>query len=210
MNFIISQGGCSSWAIMKWAGTPFPVMIDGFEYNAHGRNSDYISFLQNSRPNDKKVYYEKGDRVLYVIANPYDYAIYCLTKSQGWLLDHVAQARSDLEYFERNKPNLIEYLKDPYDAFHYKEHAEGYLHNHSRKYDLMFIKYESLEDNNIMNSVKDFWNLSDSHPDFKFKQRSSNWMNCSEEIKQLFYKKYGNLMKWYNSLPDYSILKKDE
>ena len=64
MNFIISQGGCSSWAIMEWAGTSFPVMIDGFEYNAHGRNSDYISFLQNSRPNDKKIYYEEGDEIV--------------------------------------------------------------------------------------------------------------------------------------------------
>ena len=42
MNFIISQGGCSSWAIMKWAGTPFPVMIDGFEYNAHGLSLIHI------------------------------------------------------------------------------------------------------------------------------------------------------------------------
>ena len=98
-------------------------------------------------------------------------------------------------------------MKDPYEAFHYKEHADGYLYNHSRKYDLMFIKYESLKDTNIMNSVKEFWNLSDSHQDFKFKQRSSNWMDCSEEIKELFDKKYGNLMKWYNNLPDYSILK---
>ncbi len=207
MNFIISQGGCSSWAIMRWAGTPFPIMIDGFEYNAHGRDPNHISFLQNAHPIDKKKSYKENDRVLYVIANPYDYTIYCLNKVLGWTLSHVAQAQSDFEYFEKNKPNLIEYLRDPYDAFLYKEHAEGYLNNDSRKYDLMFIKYESLKDNDIMNRVKKFWNLSDSHPDFEFKQRSSNWMDCSEEIKELFDKIYGNLMKWYNSLPDYSILK---
>lgn len=100
--------------------------------------------------------YKENDRVLYVIANPYDYTIYCLNKVLGWTLSHVAQAQSDFEYFEKNKPNLIEYLRDPYDAFLYKEHAEGYLNNDSRKYDLMFIKYESLKDNDIMNRVKSF------------------------------------------------------
>lgn len=48
MNFIISQGGCSSWAIMRWAGTPFPIMIDGFEYNAHGEIQIIFPFTKRS------------------------------------------------------------------------------------------------------------------------------------------------------------------
>jgi len=207
MNYIISQGGCSSYGIMRWAKTPFPIIIDGFEYNAHGRDPNYISFLSSLLPIDRKKLYQKGDKVLYVIANPYDYTIYCLSKDPGWTIHHAAQAGSDFKYFEKNKPSLIEYLNDPYDAFFYKEHAEGYLNNDSRKYDLMFIKYESLNDVDIMNRVKEFWGFSDGHPDFEFKQRTSNWTNSSQEIKELFDKKYGHLMKWYEELPKYSILK---
>ena len=42
MNIIISQGGCSSWGIMEWANNPFPVYINGMEYNAHSRDPNNI------------------------------------------------------------------------------------------------------------------------------------------------------------------------
>ena len=72
----------------------------------------------------------------------------------------------------------------------------------------MFIKYESLKNIDILKDLKAFWGLPESHPDFKFKQRKSNWLNCSDDIKQMFNEKYGDMLIWYNNLPDHLIIKK--
>ena len=107
---------------------------------------------------------------------------------------------------KENEMSFVEYLKNPYDAIMYREHLEGYANNPNRKYRFMFIKYESLGDNDIVSKVKKFWNLSNSHPDFVFKQRSTDWKDQPEKIKELFNNKYGKLMEWYDNLPDYFIL----
>ena len=208
MNLIISQGGCSSWGIMEWANNPFPVYINGMEYNAHTRDPNNISFIDDLR---KHVPQSENNKILYVISNPYDYTIYCLSrigKLPNWNIDHAKQTGSDYQYFVNNNPTLKQYLEDPYDAFSYKEHTEGYFNNKNRIYDLLFIKYDSLKNKKIMSEVKDFWGLGSSHPDFPYRERKSNWTSCSDEIKNLFDKKYGDLMNWYKGLPDIKWIKK--
>ena len=71
---------------------------------------------------------------------------------------------------------------------------------------MFFIKYETLKDVEVMKKVKKFWDLPDSYPDFNFRERKSNWKDCNQITKDLLKQKYGDVMEWYENLPDYAIL----
>jgi len=101
-----------------------------------------------------------------------------------------------IERFFRNKTVVYR----PYDAFLYKEHALGYLENDNRKYDLLFMRYEALSEFGISPLIS-FWSLDVNPTVYKFRKRKSDWKNESDEIKELLEKKYGDIMRWYESLP---------
>jgi hypothetical protein len=208
-KFIVSQGGCSTHGIIDWLKIKTPIYIDGDQINMHRREPNAISFIKNGMAMEKKIPYPLNSKVLYILANPYDYTIYCLSKPKTWNIHHFSQTESDYKFIEK-KHKLIEYLKDPYDAFKYREHTENYLNNDSREYKLMFVKYESLKNFDIIKKIKNFWDLPETYPDFIFKRRKSDWNSSTDEIKELLSKKYKNDMEWYMNLPDYCLLGEHE
>lgn len=213
MKLFISQGGCGTHGLNQhgWLGNNFTSTVNGCEYNGHGRDPNNILFMNMGVPIEgKKTPFEEGMKVFYILANPYDYLIYCFRRESdtpGFNLAHHWQTGCDHEYFRTNSGiTLLDYLQDPYDAIQYQEHADGYLNNIDRKYEMFFIKYETLQDVDVMRKVKKFWELPDSYPDFSFRKRKSNWKDSNQITKDLLKKKYGKVMEWYENLPDYAIL----
>jgi hypothetical protein len=188
-NFLITQGCTGTYSLIGAVGKHFNYE-NTRSFNHHSRNANNGAFTKESN-------------VVYIFCNPYDYVLSCFRrwKNTDGVRSHNQQCGGDNEYYvSKNYRGLEDFLSDPYDCFKYKEHADGYLHNDQRKYNLLFVKYEVLSEYGIQ-PILDFWNLSNDPNCFKFKQRSSNWKNESQEIKDLLEFKYGDVMKWYEELP---------
>lgn len=188
-NFLITQGCTGTYALINSVGKHFNRGCNP-SINHHHRNPNYKIFGKNSR-------------VVYLMCNPYDYVLSCFSRWENTdgIRSHNQQCGGDNEYYiSKNYKGLEDFLSDPYDCFKYKEHADGYLYNDQRKYNLLFAKYEVLSECGIK-PILDFWNLDNDPNCFKFKQRSSNWKNESQKIKDLLEFKYGDVMKWYEELP---------
>lgn len=188
-NFLITQGCTGTYSIIGVLGRHFNQGCNT-SINHHHRNPNYEIL-------------EKNSKVVYLMCNPYDYTISSFTRSKEgpFNISHTRQCGGDWQYFEKNKnQTLEEYLSDSYDAFKYKEHADGYLNNTDRQYNFMFMKYEALSEYGIKPLV-DFWELDVDPSAYKFKKRKSDWNQMSDEVKLLLENKYGRVMEWYENLP---------
>jgi len=196
-NLLITQGCTGTYSIIDVLGDHFNFGRGHGKINHHCRNP-------NMDP-DRQISFAKS-KLVYVFCNPYDYTISSFTRSEEFNRVHNAadQCDADYNYFnERKGQTLREYLEDPYDAFKYEEHARGYLENPERKYELLFMKYECLEQHGILPLIN-FWGVTNVNPaSYTFKKRKSDWTSQPDDIKELLEKKYGSTMKWYESLPLY-------
>jgi hypothetical protein len=193
-NLLITQGCTGTYSIINSIGDYFNFGKGHGKINHHCRNP-------NMDP-ERNISFDDS-KLVYLFCNPYDYTLSSFNRGSKFIINHNSyeQCNADYEYFKLNtRQTLIEYLKDPYDAFLYKEHAFGYLKNHDRKYNLLFMKYESLSEFGISPLIS-FWELNVNSNIYKFKKRKSNWQNETEEVKELLVKKYGDVMEWYESLP---------
>jgi len=183
-NFLITQGCTGTYSIIGVLGGHF----NDPQIDHHCRNPNYNVF-------------KKGSKVVYLMCNPYDYTICSFARSETFNKVHTKQCGGDYKYFEdREDQTLAEYLVDPYDAYKYKEHADGYLNNTDRQYNLMFMRYEALSEYGIKPLV-DFWGINVDPSVYEFKRRKSDWTQMPDEIKFLLEKKYGRVMEWYKNLP---------
>jgi len=188
-NFLITQGCTGTYSIIEVLGRHFNRGCNT-SINHHHRNPNYGVL-------------GKSSKVIYLMCNPYDYTISSFSRSKEgpFNISHTKQCGGDWKYFEdRKSQTLSEYLTDPYDAYKYKEHADGYLNNIDRQYNLLFMKYEALNEYGIKPLV-DFWELDVNPSMYKFKRRKSDWTQMSDEVKLLLENKYGKLMEWYKNLP---------
>lgn len=193
-NILITQGCTGTYSIIDAIGDHFNFGKGHGKINHHCRNP-------NKDP-DRNILFDDS-KLVYIFCNPYDYTISSFNRGEKFNEVHNRsdQCDGDHEYFKRRPGlSLKEYLEDPHDAFFYKEHAIGYLENHNRKYDLLFMKYEALSDYGISPLIS-FWNLNLNPNIYKFKKRKSDWTNENEEVKLLLKTKYGDIMNWYESLP---------
>lgn len=190
-NFLITQGCTGTYSIINVIGKCFNYGCNP-SINHHCRNPNYNIFSDNSK-------------VAYLMCNPYDYIVSAFARNEipphTFNISLAEKCGGNPKYFqERTNQTLEEYLKDPYDALDSRGHAEGFLNNKDRKYNLLFMRYEALEDYGIEPLI-DFWNLDINPKIYKFKKRKTDWTQMSEEIKNLLSKKYGKNMEWYQNLP---------
>ncbi len=86
------------------------------------------------------------------------------------------------------------------DIFRYKRHFDNWYKSH--KYPVLFVRYETMYDH--IGEILDFCGLK-SFPVEKFpkyKQRTTNWLDQPEPIKERLVKLYGSLDEYINQLPD--------
>ena len=193
-NLMITQGCTGTYSIIDVLGDHFNFGRGHGNINHHCRNPN--------RDPDRNISFD-GSKLVYIFCNPYDYVISSFNRGERFNIAHngADQCNGDYEYFENNiGQTLVEYLKDPYDAYKYREHAEGYLNNVDRKYSLLFLKYEALSEYGIKPLIN-FWNLDVNPALYTFKKRKSDWTQQPEEIKELLKSKYGDVMEWYQKLP---------
>lgn len=193
-NFLITQGCTGTYSIINCIGEYFNFGKNHGSINHHCRNP-------NLDP-DRNISFDES-KLVYIFCNPYDYTISSFNRGVKFneIHNRPNQCDGDYKYFrDREGQTLKEYLEDPYDAYRYREHAEGYLNNIDRKYDLLFLRYESLAVYGIK-PLLEFWNLDVDPNNYRFKKRKSDWTKEPQEIKDLLHLKYGDMMKWYESLP---------
>lgn len=231
-NFLITQGNSGTYVVGPYCW-PYP-NITGFEtFPLHGRNPQILPMDYDDNPSvlwkpqqnaSKKLksisnfdwnksLVNTGDKVVYMASNPFDWvcAMFNVNKKPGkgdFLISQTRFNEGNWEYFlDKEQLDIDYYLTNmSKDEFGFKEHIENFINYDERHYDLLFFKYESLEKYG-MDVILDFWNLENNNT-FKWRKRSNSWKNLSDKTKKLLEDKYGDVMEWFDSLPEYKIYSK--
>jgi hypothetical protein len=181
---LITPGACGTTMMAELVG--LRTLNNGqFDYRRHRRDPDI----------------RDADHVIYMYSNPYDKILSFHRRGFFSNPAHCQHADGDIEYFMKHTDcTLEEHLKLPIDPFGIEEHFHNYYNFDDRKYNIMFVKYESLE--NTIPDVLKWLNSSHRLSEFKFKKRNSDWNDQPENIKELLEKKFGNHKRFLDTLPD--------
>lgn len=149
------------------------------------------------------------DKIIYMYSNPYDMIISFHKRGFFNDLQHCKNMYGDVEGLkEKLGCSLEEYLKFYKDFFKIEDHFFSYYNYEERKYDIMFVKYESIQ-NNIPFVLK-WLNSEHKEEEFVFKKRNSNWKEQPENIKNLLKNKFGDFYDFLDGLPDLFIFNEKE
>ena len=100
-----------------------------------------------------------SNKILYMYADPRNILLCSLNKgmSNDWAWSHSVHLEGYSQYFEKSlsKVTIKEILKDEIDPFQLEEHFLSWL-NSEIHYELMLLKYETLEDSSVFQKVLDF------------------------------------------------------
>ena len=181
---LITPGACGTTMMAELVG--LRALNNGkYDYKRHRRDPDI----------------RDATHVIYMYSNPYDKIL--SFHRRGFLsnITHCIHVDGDVEYLKkRTDYTLEEHLKLPIDPFGIEEHFHNYYDFDDREYNIMFVKYESLE--KTIPDVLKWLNSSHMLSEFKFKNRNSDWNEQPENIKELLEKKFGNHKRFLDTLPD--------
>jgi len=203
-NYLVSPGSVASTYVENLFGARIESPKKSF--NAHERNAN-LSLFNNSR-------------VCYIFGNPYDIVLsYFRRNFLFFPYQHTTNITGDLnalckvpsivsESFRRPfcwflKPEwtLDEYLELESDPFKLKEHFLNWYNNPTRKYEIMFLRYETLSEN--IKELCSWYNLDDGYAEkFQKKTRNSNYKNLNNIRLKKMKRLYGELFDLLESLPD--------
>jgi len=187
---IITPGGAGTYYMKKFLGEHYSVG----RYSAHRRNPEIEGY----------------DKVVYLYSNCYDTVL--SYHRRGFLntpYEHVKNIGGDLlKIFSQNHWTLKEYISNGIDFFNIDEHFYNWFFNDERKYDVMFLKYESLPQN--IERLLDFYDLPKAWSEqFDFKPRTSDYTKVSRAIRRGLYKMYSDHQDFLDLLPNCFILRRN-
>lgn len=184
-----SVGSCSIEDLL-----PTKINIPRHVWNAHERD-----FTKLDR--------EGGDvRACYIYGNPYNIVLsYFRRNFMRIPYDHCRHMTGNLSaLYSKNIWTLDDYLKNGKDLFNMREHFYGWYNHDNRKYDIMFIKYETFKDN--IDKLFDWYNVEESvREKYAVKERESAWEKQSKEVIEGLERIYGDFYQEYLKLPDVII-----
>lgn len=197
-TFLVTPGACGTHMMARLIGLRehsngrvAPTTVEAAhataKYSRHRRNPDI----------------RDADHVIYMYSNPYDTILSFHRRGFFNGPGHCQHIDGDVEYFMKHVSGgctAEEYLKLPIDSFGIEDHFYSYYNFDDRKYNIMFVKYESLE--KTIPEVLKWLNSSHKLSEFKFKKRNSDWTDQPENIKELLEKKFGNHKRFLDTLPD--------
>lgn len=212
-TFLLNPGNSGSHFIKNWLTEKYynPIYTGtNAPYSSHSRCGQLSVDYQPN--NIIKLNYEH--KVHYIMCNPYDWILSSYARKfpiesghwRGWIV-------KDSNYFFSQLPSCLtleNYLKDEYDPIDYMSHATEYFEDKEKKYKFLFTKYEALNQLEVENVIREYWQVSENFNRYNVKKRKTNWKEEEIEIINLMEKKLGNTMKWYQNLPDYFILNSQE
>jgi len=150
-----------------------------------------------------------SNKILYMYADPRDILLSSLNRgaSNDWAWSHCVHLEGNLNYFDRftSKVTIKEILKDGIDPFGLEEHFLNWL-NSEIHYELMLLKYESLEDSNVFQKVLDFFEV-DGNYTYDWRPRKTSYLNLPKEQQIEITKLFNNLLKIQSSVDSVLIRK---
>lgn len=203
-NYQISPGGCGTYALKNLFGDhintfkeqsgflvgPYP---DGlFRFNPHQRCCESI---------------EEGSRAVYVYGNPFNIILSYFRRN--FLVapyHHCQNIGGDLDaLMQRTSWNLEAYFSlMENDPFKLREHFYGWFEHKERSYDIMFVRYESLDSS--LPEICKWYNFDESKGrDFVFKKRNSDWSESPKFVIENLERLYGQFNKELSELPNILI-----
>jgi|2_EtaG_2_1085320.scaffolds.fasta_scaffold05129_1 hypothetical protein len=203
-NYLISPGSVGSTYLENLFGTCIKSVKT--DYNAHERNSN-LAIFNNSK-------------VCYIFGNPYDIVLSYFRR--GFMVlpyQHAGNMAGDVGVLRKtfhggalcwfdNKPvfgkhswSLDEYLELNNDPFKLEEHFLNWYRNPDRKYEIMFLKYET--SNNHIKELCTWFNIGEKYADkYQRKNRNSNYKNLNNTRLKKMQRLYGDFFDRVESLPD--------
>ena len=203
-NYLISPGSVGSTYLENLFGTRIKSVKT--DYNAHERNSNLAIF------NDSKVCYRFG--------NPYDIVLSYFRR--GFMVfpyQHTSNISGDLNtlckvpsfisssfpnsfcWFGKPSWNLDEYLELDSDPFKLEEHFLNWYKNPGRNYEIMFLKYETLNDH--IEDLCSWFNIDKKYADkYQRKTRNSNYKKLNNKRLEKMKKLYGRFFDFTDNLPN--------
>ena len=192
-TILITPGACGTFMLADIVG--IRILNNGAEsYKRHRRDPNITN----------------ADHMIYMYSNPYDTIL--SYHRRGFINNpeinpHCLNMDGDVNYLLKNKNlSLEKFLSLDKDPFMIEDHFFKYYNYNERKYNIMFVKYESLEKN--INKVLEWLNSSDKIGKFNFKKRNSEWKRQPIKIKELLNDKFGKHKEFLDSIPDIIIKNK--
>lgn len=189
-NYQLSPGGCGSCALEDFFGKAINYPRES--WNAHERNF--------TKP-------EAGSKVAYIFADPCNIVLSYFRR--GFLnapYYHCRHIDGDVNSLsQKNSWGIADYflLMDT-DPFKLRDHFFGWYNNKNRDYDIMFIRYETLNDN-LEELCKWYSFDTEKCKNFTFKQRNSDWKTSTEFVQLHLERLYGDFRNELLQLPDVII-----
>jgi hypothetical protein len=152
-------------------------------------------------------------RVLYLYSHPYNCLISYLKRGFARMggIFSPPELQDEFEGImagNKNGMGLYDYLSRGKDYAGIENHFQSYFSYEERKYDIMFVKYESLPE--TIEDVLDWFQLSEAEKqrclkEFNFTERKSDWNTENEDVKKALETILGNHALFISNLPDVTI-----
>ncbi len=85
--------------------------------------------------------------------------------------------------------------------FDLEGHFRAWWEHHNRQYDIIFVRYESLQDTDVRRRVAEFME-SPRILTYNMSKRASDWRSFSVEHKHALQRLLGDFRDWHATLPD--------
>jgi len=140
--------------------------------------------------------FHSPSKVLYMYGDPRDILLSCINRGEEWMHAHCTALQGDVRYIKHNTGKII---SDGYDPLYLETHFMNWF-SLNPDYDLMFLKYEALEDSKIFQRVLDFFGVV-SDKSYDWCPRKTSYKNLPENQKQGITKMFRSLLRTQRKLP---------
>ncbi len=199
---VCSFGNCGSWYMAHCLEKNGLVRVRPSQYDNY---TSEIS-MDDHRRTPPKI---SSNKILYMYADPRNALLASLNRgtNNDWAWSHCVHMEGNSEYFEKTttKISIKEILKDGIDPYRLEKHFLNWL-NSEIHYELMLLKYESLENPAIFQSVLDFFEIDGDYT-YDWKPRKTSYLNLSEEQQIEITELFDNLLEIQNSVDSILIRK---
>ena len=140
--------------------------------------------------------FRSPSKVLYMYGDPRNILLSCINRGEEWIHAHCSALQGDVRYIKHNTDKII---SDGYDPLHLETHFMNWF-SLNPDYDIMFLKYEALEDPKIFQQVLDFFGVV-SDKSYDWCPRKTSYKNLFSEEQIQITDLFSDLLKLQDQLP---------
>jgi len=198
--YIMSQGGCGTTYLRSF----FEKYCEG---DHMGYPHEFGGCCWNEHRRDPAV--NINANLLFIYGNPCDATLSFFRRAFMEVPSHVTNIGGDTTGLLYGRPWTLErYLDNGIDFFQLESHLRGWLMFDQRQYNIMFVKYDALNDNILR--ILDWLDFpAEAAKHFAFRERASKWRSLSKTQMSQFKNMFGSYIDLQDSLPDVLIKEKN-